>query len=133
MVSVQKVSLVKGATGVEALDKFDLVMVHVEAPDEAGHLGDVGEKIKAIEQIDAQIVGPLLDKLRGYDRWRILVAPDHPTPVALRTHTSTPPPFCMAGHAIHTVLSKPFAESAAAGSDLQIDPGHELMEYFLRR
>ena len=123
----------KGAAAVEALDSFDLVMVHVEAPDEAGHLGDVAEKVKAIEQIDEHVVGPALEKLRGYDKWRILVVPDHPTPVKRKIHTADPPPFCMAGHAIHTVLNRPFSESSAATSDLRIDPGHELMEYFLRR
>ncbi|MHC4698669.1 MAG: cofactor-independent phosphoglycerate mutase [Planctomycetota bacterium] len=123
----------KGAAALEALDSFDLVMVHVEAPDEAGHLGDVAEKVKAIEQIDEHVVGPALEKLRGYDKWRILVVPDHPTPVKRKIHTADPPPFCMAGHAIHTVLNRPFSESSAATSDLRIDPGHELMEYFLRR
>lgn len=122
----------KGAAAVSALDAFDLIIVHIEAPDEAGHLGDVGEKVSALERIDEHIVGPLLDKLRGYDKWRIMIAPDHPTPVCRRIHTSAPPPFCIAGHAVAAVLNRPFCESAAAGSDLQVDPGHELMEYFLR-
>ncbi|MFQ5590310.1 MAG: phosphoglycerate mutase, partial [Phycisphaerae bacterium] len=123
----------KGAAAVDALDTYDLVMVHIEAPDEAGHLGDVDEKIKAIEQIDAHIVGPLLDKLRSWGKWRILVAPDHPTPVQRKVHTSTPPPFCMAGHAVHASLGRPFSEKAASSSDLQVNPGCELMEFFLRR
>lgn len=121
----------KGAAAVKALDDFDLVVVHVEAPDEAGHLGDVAAKIEAIERIDQAIVGPLLEALRTNERWKILVAPDHPTPVNRRIHTTTPPPFCVAGHAVQTVLSQPFSERVAQDSDLQIAPGHELMEYFL--
>lgn len=122
----------KGRAAVEALESFDLVVVHVEAPDEAGHQGDPAAKVSALQQIDEHIIGPLLERLRGFDRWRILIAPDHPTPVQRRIHTSTPPPFCMAGYRIHSVLRHPFCELAACRSDLQIDPGHELMEFFLK-
>lgn len=122
----------KGAAAMAALSSYDLVVVHIEAPDEAGHLGDVHAKVKAIERIDECIVGALLETLRRSDEWRILISPDHPTPVARRVHTNTPPPFCMAGHRVQGVVAEPFSEAAAAASDLQIDPGHELMEYFLR-
>lgn len=122
----------KGAAAVSALDRFDLVAVHIEAPDEAGHLGDYEAKVAAIERIDESIVGPVLEKLRSYERWRIMIAPDHPTPVGRRVHTATPPPFCMAGHAVQPLLHRPFSETAAAAGDLQVDPGHELLEYFLR-
>ena len=121
----------KGAAATAALSSYDLVVVHIEAPDEAGHLGDVNAKVEAIERIDECIVGPLLETLRRSDKWRILISPDHPTPVARRVHTDAPPPFCMAGHRVHGVVAEPFSEAAAAASDLQIDPGHELMEYFL--
>jgi len=122
----------KGAAATAALADYDLAVVHIEAPDEAGHLGDVNAKLTAIERIDECIVGPLLETLRQENGWRILIAPDHPTPVSRRVHTDTPPPFCMAGHRIQGVVSEPFSETAAAASDLQIDPGHELMEFFLR-
>jgi 2,3-bisphosphoglycerate-independent phosphoglycerate mutase len=122
----------KGAAAAAALSSYDLVVVHIEAPDEAGHLGHVRAKVEAIERIDECIVGPLLDGLRRSDEWRMLIAPDHPTPVGQRVHTATPPPFCMAGHRVHAVVSEPFSEASAAAADLQIDPGHELMEYFLR-
>ena len=122
----------KGQAAVEALDTYDLVVVHIEAPDEAGHNGDAKAKIQAIERVDKHIVGPVLEKLRGFDAWKILVAPDHPTPVNKRTHTDEPPPFCLAGTGIHAVLERPFSESQAAASDLQIDAGHTLMEYFLK-
>ncbi|UCE62255.1 MAG: cofactor-independent phosphoglycerate mutase [Phycisphaerales bacterium] len=123
----------KGAAAVDALDSFDLVIVHVEAPDEAGHLGNVDEKIKAIEQVDQHVVGPVLEKLRSFARWKILVAADHPTPVERKIHTATPPPFCIAGHAVQAVLGEQLSEPTARASDLKIDPAHELMEYFLRK
>ena len=123
----------KGAAAVTALADYDLVVVHIEAPDEAGHLGDPTAKINALERIDEWIVGPLLEALRGFPAWRIMIAPDHPTPVERRIHTRTPPPFCLAGEAVRSVLRRRFCESAAAKSDLQVDPGYELMEYFLRR
>ncbi len=124
----------KGRHAVDALDDYDLVAVHIEAPDEAGHMGDVAAKIEALERIDEHVVGPILDKLQTYDRWRILIAPDHPTPVAHRTHTSAPPPFCMAGADVPAgILQRPFGERAAADSDFHVEQGHELMDHFLRR
>ncbi len=122
----------KGAAAACALDEFDLVICHIEAPDEAGHLGDAEAKVSAIERIDRHIVGPVLDKLRSFDEWRILIAPDHPTPVERRVHTAEAPPFCMAGTGVQSIQERSFTESAAKESDLLVDPGHELMEYFLR-
>ncbi|MDY6914400.1 MAG: cofactor-independent phosphoglycerate mutase, partial [Planctomycetota bacterium] len=95
----------KGAAAGEALDKYDLVCVHVEAPDEAGHNRDVAGKLRAIEQIDRYVVGPVLERLRAEgDDWRILVLPDHPTPCMRRTHTPEPVPFAIAGKRIEAVL-----------------------------
>ncbi|MBN1342154.1 MAG: cofactor-independent phosphoglycerate mutase [Phycisphaerae bacterium] len=123
----------KGAAAVAALDEHDMVVVHVEAPDEAGHSGDAEAKVKAIEQVDKHIVVPILDKLRGYgEDWRVWVAPDHPTPVATGIHTADPPPFCMAGREIVSVLQSPFSEASAAESDFHAPRGHELMEFFLK-
>ncbi|MCP4589164.1 MAG: cofactor-independent phosphoglycerate mutase [bacterium] len=122
----------KGHAVVEALAEHDLVVVHIEAPDEAGHLGDAAEKIKALEQIDAHVVGPALERLRRFSDWRIAVVPDHPTPVATRMHSSTPPPFCMAGSSISPRKGLPFTEHHATESDLHIDPGHDFMEFFLK-
>ncbi len=123
----------KGRCAAHALDEYDLVAVHVEAPDEAGHMGDAAAKIEALERIDKHVVGPVLEKLRSFAHWRILIAPDHPTPVGLRTHTAAPPPFCIAGSNLPQGLARSFSERAAADSDLHIQEGHELMEYFLRR
>lgn len=123
----------KGRAAVDALDDYDLVTVHIEAPDEAGHQGDAAAKVEAIERIDEHVVGPVLERLRREPEWKILVTPDHPTPVDKRIHTSDPPPFCMAGRDVVSVLKRPFSEANGRDSDLHIDPGHELMEYFLKR
>jgi len=123
----------KGDAAVAALDDDDLVVVHVEAADEAGHNGDAAAKVRALEQIDEHIVGPVLQRIRAFDRWKIMVAPDHPTPVGKRTHTATPPPFCIAGEGVHTVLGRPFTEANAKLSDLHCDRGHELIEYLLKK
>jgi 2,3-bisphosphoglycerate-independent phosphoglycerate mutase len=120
----------KGEHAVKALDEFDLVIVHVEAPDEAGHQGDAREKVLAIERVDQLVVSPLLEKLRTFEAWRILVAPDHPTPVDKRVHTSDPPPFCMAGHALATDSKTTFSECSAATGDV-VDPGHGLISLLL--
>jgi 2,3-bisphosphoglycerate-independent phosphoglycerate mutase len=122
----------KGAAAVAALDKYDLVFVHVEAPDEAGHNANAKDKTEALEQIDANIVGPVLNRLRAEGQeWRVLVLPDHPTPCTVRTHTPDPVPFAMAGKRVEAVMSVPFTEATAAASDLHIPHGCEMMEYFL--
>lgn len=123
----------KGDAAVAALDQHEMVIVHVEAPDEAGHSRDVAAKIEAIEKIDKHIVGPILDRLRrDGSEWRIMIATDHPTPVATGTHSDEPTPFCLAGVNIFSVRQGPFGETNAAASDFHAPRGHELMEYFLK-
>ena len=73
----------------------DLFLLHVEATDEAGHAGDLGEKIRALEAWDRRILGPLVDGLDGLGAWRLLLLPDHPTPVARKTHTMEPVPWLL--------------------------------------
>ena len=124
----------KAQGAIEALGQYDVVAVHVEAPDEAGHQGDAAAKVHAIEQIDRHIVGPVLEHLRGLGQpWRMLVMPDHATPCTRRTHLPEPVPFAMAGEGISSVVALDFTEAAAAQSDLHVDRGWELMEYFLRK
>ncbi len=122
----------KGEAAVAALDQVDMITVHIEAPDEAGHNGDAAAKVKAIEEVDRHVVGPVLAKLQTFDAYRILCLPDHPTPVGKRTHTATPPPFCLAGHRVSTDRATAFNETQASESGFHIDPGHELMEFFLK-
>jgi 2,3-bisphosphoglycerate-independent phosphoglycerate mutase len=83
----------KGKACIDQLEENDMVLVHVEAPDEAGHNGDFLTKIDSIEKIDLHILGPLLEKIKGGDDIRVLFLPDHPTPVEIRTHSNEPVPF----------------------------------------
>jgi 2,3-bisphosphoglycerate-independent phosphoglycerate mutase len=122
----------KGSAAIQALDKYDLIFVHIEAPDEASHNGNAAMKKKAIEQIDKHIVGPVFEALKMYESWRILIMPDHPTPVRSCAHSPQPVPFAMAGSDISGILDMTFSEANAAKSGLRIDNGFELMEYFLK-
>jgi 2,3-bisphosphoglycerate-independent phosphoglycerate mutase len=123
----------KGKAAVEALKKHDFVCIHVEAPDEAGHCGDYQAKIEAIERIDQDVLGTVVDDLNHYDQWRILVLPDHPTPVTLRTHTSKPVPFLLCGTGIDSVGVKEMGESHARSTGILIDKGHRLTEILLEK
>jgi len=122
----------KGTAAVAALDEYDLVVVHVEAPDECGHAANVAGKVRAIGEIDKHIVAPVLERLRREgDDWRILVMPDHPTPCTLRTHTGDPVPYALAGKRVESVVKATFDEPSARAGDLHINAGNKLMEYFL--
>jgi 2,3-bisphosphoglycerate-independent phosphoglycerate mutase len=85
----------KGEYGLRALEEKDLVFIHVEAPDEAGHMGDASMKVKAIEEFDEKVVGTLLGGMGRWKEWRVLLLPDHPTPIALKTHVAEPVPFVL--------------------------------------
>ncbi|MBE0535359.1 MAG: cofactor-independent phosphoglycerate mutase [Phycisphaerae bacterium] len=122
----------KGAAAVKALDHYDLVIVHVEATDEAGHSGNAQMKKKCLEAIDEHIVGPVHKALKKYDSYRILVMPDHPTPVQTRSHSHDPVPFAMCGHAIQGIMHKPYCEKNAYESGFRVENGFEMMEYFLK-
>jgi 2,3-bisphosphoglycerate-independent phosphoglycerate mutase len=125
----------QGRETIRAINAYDLVCCHVEAPDEASHQADWRTKVASLESIDREIIGPVVSHLErtcGEKGWRVLVMPDHYTLCSTRKHDATPVPFLMAGTLVHSVVQRPFTEEAADESDLQIDPGHELMEYFLR-
>ena len=85
----------KGEYGVRSLEKNDLVFIHVEATDEAGHMGDVEKKIQALEDFDEKVVGTVLKGMAHRRDYRILLMPDHPTAIALKTHVSDPVPFVL--------------------------------------
>jgi 2,3-bisphosphoglycerate-independent phosphoglycerate mutase len=85
----------KGEYGVRSLDKNDLIFIHVEAIDEAGHMGDVEKKIQAIEDFDEKVVGTVLKGMAHRNDYRILLMPDHPTAIALKTHVADPVPFVL--------------------------------------
>lgn len=118
-----------------ALEKKDFVCVHVEAPDEAGHNGNLKDKLQAIEDFDREIVGRVLKGLEKFDAYRVLALPDHPTPIALKTHTSDPVPFVMytgGGRAGHQG-SASFCEAAAGETGLLVDDCEAMMEEFFDR
>ena len=121
----------QGVDTAAMLDKYDLVFSHIEAPDEASHQADWKTKIAAIEHIDKFVVGPVLQKLKTFPEWRILVLPDHPTNIATRKHGYAPTPFAMAGTGVANLVKLPYSEKNA-GTGLKIEQGHQLMEYFLR-
>ncbi len=122
----------QGDATADMLDRYDLVLSHIEAPDEASHIADWKTKVAAIEHIDRYIVGPVLEKMRGMTDWRILVMPDHPTNIGTRKHGYAPPLFAMAGSDIKDASGNTYSERNAAGTGLKFDKGHELMGYFLR-
>src|SRR6266545_6811089 len=121
----------KGRYGVEALKTHDLVCVHVEAPDEASHEGRADAKVKALEEIDRHIVGPLLEALPQHGDWRILVEPDHRTTLRTRAHAHGPVPFAVAGTGIDPHGQATYDEAVAAASPLTFAHGHDLMRWFL--
>ncbi len=121
----------KGQFGIEALEKYDIVCVHVEATDEASHEGDVAAKIKALERIDADIVAPMLDKLKTLDEWRMLITPDHPTFIRTKTHSHGDVPFAICGTGVDTDEFLAYSETSAANSQLAFDRGCELMPFFI--
>ena len=122
----------KAAAAIKALDEYDIVLVHIEAPDEAGHSGNAMVKKQAVELIDKHIVGPVHEALKTYGNYRILVMPDHLTPVETRAHSGDPVPFAMAGKSIQGILHKPFCEKNAYDSGFRVENGFEMMEYFLK-
>ena len=121
----------KGRAGVAALKDFDLVCVHVEAPDEASHEGLPDEKVKALERIDEHVVGPLLDAMQSYPNARLLVEPDHRTTLATRAHAYGAVPFAACGVGISPGDATRYDEPTAAESGLSFDPGWQLMRWFL--
>jgi 2,3-bisphosphoglycerate-independent phosphoglycerate mutase len=121
----------KGRYGAEALKEYDLVCVHVEAPDEASHEGKTEAKVKALEEIDRHIVGPLLEALPAHGDWRILVEPDHRTTLRTRAHAHGPVPFAVAGTGVAAQGQTSYDEATAAASPLAFAQGHDLMRWFL--
>ncbi len=115
----------KGAAALDCLGRKRFVVVHVEAPDEAGHNGHPEEKVKALEEIDKHIVGKLLAAAESAGDLRILLLPDHPTPLAARTHTSDPVPYVLWGPGITPGGGDSFSEAAAesGGDDVVPAPG----------
>lgn len=110
----------------------DFVYVHVEAPDECGHRGEVDNKVLSIELLDQRIVRPIMEGLKSIgDDYRVLVMPDHPTPIAYRTHTSDPVPYVLYDSRDEKDSGRTYDESEAAKTGVTFENGHELMGCFL--
>lgn len=121
----------KGRYAVDALAKYDLVCVHIEATDEASHEGDAAKKVQALEEIDRHIVTPLHAALKQQGDYRLLVTPDHPTPLRTKTHSHGFVPLAIAGTNITPDASTTYDEPTAAKSSLAFDEGWRMMGYFL--
>jgi 2,3-bisphosphoglycerate-independent phosphoglycerate mutase len=124
----------KAEYALTALDDHDLVLVHIEATDEAGHMGDARKKIQAIEDVDRLVVGPLLEGLaqRG-EPWAILVVPDHPTSTARKTHVAGPVPFALCATNGPSDAVTAYHERAVRQSTLRFEEGRRLMSFFLQQ
>jgi 2,3-bisphosphoglycerate-independent phosphoglycerate mutase len=119
-----------------AIDAFsrgqDLAYIHVEAPDECGHRAEVENKVLSIERIDSEILSPVCEYLKKTgEAYRVLVLPDHPTPCAIRTHTSDPVPYMMYESDRTHLGVTPFTEATAAARRRHLPAGTDLMEIFL--
>ncbi len=121
----------KAKAALDILEREDFVFVHVEAPDEAGHNGEVMAKIKAIENFDSKITGPIMERFSGIGDFRIMILPDHPTPIVKRTHTIDPVPVAVAGEGIDPDEVTVFSEKTSKAGSLKIKSGSNLMRYLI--
>ena len=124
--------MLKARYAIKAIETHDLVLIHIEAPDEAGHEGNIQEKIRAIENIDKKIIGPVFDALQKYNEFRMLILPDHYTPISKKTHTSEPVPFTIYSTNSVKKSKLPFSESNAEQTGLRVKKGYELMSHFIK-
>jgi 2,3-bisphosphoglycerate-independent phosphoglycerate mutase len=122
----------KGRYAIEALNKVDLICVHVEAPDEASHEGDYAGKVKALEEIDRHVVAPLAAALEQAGDWRIMITPDHPTFLRTKTHAHGNVPVVLAGKGIEPDRFTSYGDTNAAKSELAFDPGWQTMGRFIQ-
>jgi 2,3-bisphosphoglycerate-independent phosphoglycerate mutase len=124
----------KARAALEALKEMDFMFVHVEAPDEMGHAGNLEGKIQAIEDFDEKVVGTVLKGLPDFDNYRVLVLSDHPTPIAIRTHASDPSAFAVLSSLKEENLGRgaAFSETDARAGGILVSPGYRLMNLFIR-
>lgn len=126
----------KAQAAVDALlaDGYDFAYIHVEAPDEMGHQGSYERKVKAIEYLDSRVIGYVTKKLdeAGCD-YRLLVMPDHPTPISVRTHTSNPVPYLIYDSTDEQAHNWDYNEKCAKESGNYVTEGHKMIEHFLQK
>lgn len=122
----------KGRAAVEALNDYDIVCVHIEAPDEASHEGRHDAKIEALEEIEKHIVLPLTEALKQHGDHRILVTPDHPTRCSTKKHSHGMVPLVINGTGVETDSQETYDEVAAEASGRRFDHGWDLMDAFIK-
>ncbi|MBF0559793.1 MAG: cofactor-independent phosphoglycerate mutase [Nitrospirae bacterium] len=125
----------KAEYALRSLDTVDFVYLHIEAPDEAGHAGSYKDKIQAIEDLDALIVGPVMKGLEErFSEYRVLLLPDHATPVKIRTHTEEPVPFVIFDSRVKNNNAGAAYDESISERDgrVIIAEGHRLMDYFIK-
>jgi 2,3-bisphosphoglycerate-independent phosphoglycerate mutase len=122
----------KGRYGLEALKNCDFLLIHIEAPDEAGHMGRADLKVEALERIDELILGPMLDALPGFGEYALLLMPDHATPSKLKTHSNEPVPFAMlrseSPRSGRANFSRRYTEAEARRTGVMVGQGYRLIE-----
>jgi len=120
---------------IESLNSCDLTMIHIESTDETGHVGKAELKVQAVEDFDKRVVGRVLEKIKAFKDYRILVMSDHPTPTDIRTHTSDPVPFAILDSSDDSVRNEGhvYTEDSASNSETFIDDGWKLMGMLLNK
>ncbi len=120
---------------IESLNSCDLTMIHIESTDETGHVGKAELKVQAVEDFDKRVVGRVLEKIKEFKDYRILVMSDHPTPIDIRTHTSDPVPFAILDSSDDSVRNEGhvYTEDSASNSETFIDDGWKLMSMLLQK
>jgi 2,3-bisphosphoglycerate-independent phosphoglycerate mutase len=122
----------KADAALNELENNDIVFVHVEAPDEASHNGNLQQKIQAIEQFDSLVVGTILKGMQKFKEYKIMVLSDHATPLSLRTHSPEPVPVAIYNSQNEKNTKQTFSEACATDSGICIDPGWGLIDYLFR-
>ncbi len=124
----------KVSAAIDSLDQVDLAMIHIEATDETGHVGDAKLKIQAIEDFDSKVVGPAVSAMRRFGEYKVLVLSDHPTPIDIRTHSREPVPFAIIDSTKRTVENDyVYTESCATETGIFVAQGWKLMEKLLEK
>jgi 2,3-bisphosphoglycerate-independent phosphoglycerate mutase len=126
----------KGRYGLEALRRRDFLLLHIEAPDEAGHMGRADLKTEALERIDELILGPMLAGLPSLGEFALLLMPDHATPSKLKTHSNEPVPFAMLRSGSlqdNNKTARRYTEADAARTGVAVNQGHQLIETLFGR
>lgn len=123
----------KAEYALASLKNRDFVFVHVEAPDEAGHIGNIKAKVKAIADFDRLVVGTILKGIKRFGEHKILVLPDHPTPISIKTHTDDPVPFALYSSDRDIAGAERYRERSIAKSKVKFKSGPDLIDYFFKK